>query len=114
MAQDSPPPRPPLRPRARLTLSHARFVSLGVALAVLCAFKIHTVSITFLKETPSDAETRRLCCNFLSRRGRRRGRPRHGAGSLSGDRRPFGRHPGDRKGDGVGKGGIVREDTRGP
>src|SRR3546814_7838242 len=60
MAQDSPPPRPPLRPRARLTLSHARFVSLGVALAVLCAFTIHTVSITFLKETPSDAETRRL------------------------------------------------------
>src|SRR3546814_12253762 len=81
MAQDSPPPRPPLRPRARLTLSHARFVSLGVALAVLCAFKIHTVSITFLKETPSDAETRRLCCNFISRRGRRRGRPRPGAGS---------------------------------
>src|SRR3546814_12685358 len=54
MAQDSPPPRPPLRPRARLTLSHARFVSLGVALAVLCAFKIHTVSITFLKETRSE------------------------------------------------------------
>src|SRR3546814_2609909 len=50
MAQDSPPPRPPLRPRARLTLSHARFVSLGVALAVLCAFKIHTVSTKFIKD----------------------------------------------------------------
>src|SRR3546814_2847116 len=39
------PARTPPTPPARFTPSPARFVSLGVALAVLCAFKLHTVSI---------------------------------------------------------------------
>src|SRR3546814_7658312 len=46
------PTRTPPTPPARFTPSPARFVSLGVALAVLCAFKLHTVSIPFSQGDP--------------------------------------------------------------
>src|SRR3546814_11597992 len=46
------PTRTPPTPPARFTPSPARFVSLGVALAVLCAFKLPTVSIPFSQGDP--------------------------------------------------------------
>src|SRR3546814_15031073 len=66
--QDSPPPEPhqPLRlasPHPLHGSSALAWPFRSYARSSFTPFQSH-----FLKETPTDSETRRLCCNFLSRR----------------------------------------------